>query len=63
MEVNGQNLNITMSGSSQYNIDVNGNTQITSSNNFETVLSSGLNIIKVYIVKMPRVCRGTDFNL
>lgn len=48
MEVNGQNLNITMSGSSQYNIDVNGNTQITSSNNFETVLSSGLNIIKVY---------------
>ena len=48
MEVNGQNLNITMSGSSQYSIDVNGNTQITSSNNFETVLSSGLNIIKVY---------------
>ena len=48
MEVNGQNLNITMSGSSQYNIDVNGNTQTTSSNNFETVLSSGLNIIKVY---------------
>ena len=48
MEVNGQNLNITMSGSSQYNIDVNGNTKITSSNNFETLLSSGLNIIKVY---------------
>ena len=48
MEVSGQNLTITMSGSSQYNIDVNGNTQTTSSNNFETVLSSGLNIIKVY---------------
>jgi hypothetical protein len=48
MKISGKLLNITMSGSDEYSIDVNGNTQKINSNKYETTLSSGLNIIKVY---------------
>jgi S1-C subfamily serine protease len=48
MKINGKFLNITMSGSDEYSIDINGNTQKINSNKYETTLSSGLNIIKVY---------------
>ena len=48
IDTDDRRASIVMSGSSTYNIEINGNKTTVGSDSFETSLSTGLNIIKVY---------------
>ncbi len=48
IDTDDRRASIVMSGSSTYNIDINGKKTTVGSDSFETSLSTGLNIIKVY---------------
>ena len=48
IDTDDRRASIVMSGSSRYNIEINGKKTTVGSDSFETSLSTGLNIIKVY---------------
>ena len=48
IDTDDRRASIVMSGSSSYNIEINGKKTTVGSDSFETSLSTGLNIIKVY---------------